>query len=96
MIKFEGDYTFIDVKTENDYTNYNGMNQNGIKVKISASYMLQAMHNKINQLEHDLNAMKEQSQKNLLLIENNPAVREAYKNYLTMVELAKEHNHVAG
>lgn len=92
MIKFEGDFQFIDVRTEQDYSTSSGT---GLKVKISASSVVQNWPARLQRLETELESIRSFINGQKQLIDENPAVREAYKTYITMLELAKEHNNAS-
>lgn len=95
MFKIEGDYRFINVTSIHDSSTYiNGNNVPTVKYNINASYELTDVVNRFKAMELEWQTFKINQEIEKNLIANNPAVREAYKNYLTMAALAKEHNNV--
>lgn len=80
MIKIQsGDYQFL---TINHSTGYNG-SEPIVQANIDMSY-------DFRQKWQQMNEMLREWQEQKRLIDSNPAVREAYKNFQTMVSLAKE------
>lgn len=82
MFKIEGDYMYINVYNSIDYgSSSNG--QAGVKATVSLMPDMADLLRRLETMEREWNEQKQ-------LIQFNPAVKEAYTNYLTMVELAKE------
>ena len=90
MFKIEGDYKYINVSSMSESTYINGQTVPTIKYTINASYELHNMMDRLKKIETEWMMFKSEHDLHKQLIESNPAVREAYKNYLTMAALAKE------
>lgn len=79
MFRIEGDYSYIHTNTMQEYIN----NSPGLKVTIGVSPSFRSTIERLENMEREWQEQKR-------LIDTNPAVREAYKNFQTMVALAKE------
>lgn len=80
MIKIQsGDYQFL---TINHSTGYNGSDPI-VQANIDMSYSFRQKWEEVMNMLRDWQEQKK-------LIDANPAVREAYKNFQTMIALAKE------
>jgi len=85
MIKFEGDYSFIDVQTITEWDSLSA--QNILKVQIQGNPNLLTMQAEIQQLKNDFVAIKQQLEKERTLRENNPGLQELYDRYQLMLSL---------
>lgn len=92
MFRIEGDYRFIHVASTAESTYVNGNTVPTVKYVISGSYELIKSLERLSTLEREWEQFKFDRENERALIESNPAVREAYKNYQTMVALAKDYN----
>lgn len=90
MFKIEGDYRFINVTSTSESTYINGQTVPTVKYTINGSYELGDMVTKFKAMEQEWRTFKLEQEQQRQLIDTNPAVKEAYKNYLTMAALAKE------
>lgn len=90
MFRIEGDYRTIHVTTTTENQYINGTTVPVVKYMLSGSYELTETLNKFQKLEAEWQQFKIEKEFEKKLIEANPAVREAYKTYQTMVILAKE------
>lgn len=79
MIKFEGDYTYIQASTMQEYIN----SSPGLKVTIGVSPMFRSTIERLEKMEREWQEQKR-------LIEANPAVKASWEQFQQMVQLAKE------
>jgi hypothetical protein len=92
MFRIEGDYRYINVSTTTESQYVNGNTIPVVKYMLSGSYELTKSFERLSTLEREWEQFKLDRENEKRLIESNPAVREAYKNYQTMVALAKDYN----
>lgn len=88
MIKIEGDYSNIQVTTMSEY--YNG--NPGVKVSLSIGSDLLRKIEKFERMERQWQDQLQQLSEQQELINNNPAVKEAFNNFQTLLLLAKDYN----
>lgn len=79
MFKVEGDNLYTNAYAATDY--YNG--STGAKVTITLMPHVMDLLRRLETMEREWQDQKK-------FIESNPAVKEAYKTYMTMIQLAKE------
>lgn len=87
MIKIEGDYSYINVMTMNDYS-YMNNGQPGLKVQISLMPSITDLLRRVESMEREWREQKR-------LIESNPAVKASYEQFQQMIQLAKEYPNAA-
>lgn len=92
MFRIDGDYRTINVTNTTESQYINGTTVPVVKYQINGSYELIDTINRFQKLEKEWQQFQLEKQNEKLLIETNPAVKEAYKNYLTIAALAKEYN----
>lgn len=87
MIKIEGDYSYINVITMNDYSTMNN-GQPGLKVQVSLMPYITDLLRRVESMEKEWQEQKK-------LIESNPAVKASYEQYQQMIQLSKEYPNAA-
>ena len=79
MIKFEGDYTYIQTNTMQEYIN----STPGLKVTVGVSPSFRSTIERLERMEREWQDQKR-------LIETNPAVKASWEQFQQMCTLAKE------
>lgn len=79
MLKFEGDYQYIQTNTMQEYIN----GAPGLKVNIGVSPSFRSTMERLEKMEREWQEQKR-------LIETNPAVKASYDQFQQMIALAKE------
>ncbi len=79
MIKIDGDYTYIQTHTMQDFIN----GQPALKVNVSVSPTFRSLLERVERMEREWQEQK-------MLIDSNPAVKASYEQFQQMVRLAKE------
>lgn len=79
MIKVEGDYTYIQTNTMQEYMN----GAPGLKVSVGVSPMFRSTIERLEKMEREWQEQKS-------LIDSNPAVKASWDQFQQMCALAKE------
>lgn len=92
MFEVRGDPGFFNITTMTEWDSAANGNCGGNKlvIDIQPAFQLTQMQTDINSLRFDLERMRQESDKEFMLRNSNPSLKDAYEKYQTIYKLVKQ------